>query len=187
MVISSAETEVFFNKVKSYLAEAKSEKDLYEKIVNGAFLDRRMSTLLGLGITVLLLVNKQDRTIDRIALSDTDLAQGTLDVTVKPFRAIKIPLSYKGNFIAEAIRSGRYQQTSDWQYLFAPALKPEEARLNQAGGGIGCSFIYPLVGVPGGGAMIFSYFITLDKIEPVHRELMFRYTKLVAESLQKKK
>lgn len=184
MILSAADSDLYFKELEEFLDQARNSQELYERVVNGAFLDRRLSTLLGLGITVLLLVNKKERTIDRIALSETELAQGTLDITVKPFRAIKIPLSYKGNFIAEAIRSGRYQQTSDWQYLFAPALSPEEARLNQAGGGIGCSFVYPLKDVPGGGAMIFSYFITLSKIEPIHREFMFRYTKLAGYKLR---
>src|SRR5690348_5496480 len=131
MVLSShADTDAFLSELKTILDGAKDRDDLLKKIVNAPFTDRRRTALMGLGISVLLLVNKKTQTIDRIALADTEMAQGTLDMSVKGFHEIKIPLNYRGNFIAEAIRSARYQCTSDWQYLFAPALSPEEARLN---------------------------------------------------------
>jgi hypothetical protein len=176
--------EPYYSELKTFLAVAKKDSELFEAIVNAPFHDRRRAALLGLGIVVLLLVNKKKRAIERIALSNTELAEGAVKVSVKPFKEIVIPLGYKGNFIAEAIRSGRYQQTNDWQYLFVPDLTPEEARLNQAGAGIGCSFVYPLIGARYGGALIFSYYLTLDKIEPAHRDFMFRYSKLVSEALR---
>lgn len=188
MVLASAlEIDIYLKQLEDFLSTAKNDRDLFEAIVNAPFSDRRRVTLLGLGIVVFLLVNKKTKHIDRVALADTELAKGTVDMSVKPFEEIKIPLNYHGNFIAEAIRSGRYQCTSDWRYLFAPALTPEEARLNQAGGGISCSFIYPLVGARDGGAMIFSYFVPMDKIDNEHKDFMFRYAKLVANALNKKR
>lgn len=178
-----SDIDSYLNQLKDVLDSAKSQSDLYNKIVNAPFSDKRHAALLGLGISVLLLVDKKTKMIDRVALADTELAQGTLTMSIKPFREIKIPVDYHGNFIAEAIRSGRYQCTSDWQYLFAPALSAQEARLNQAGGGISCSFIYPLVGLPGGGAMIFSYFITINQVTKGHKDFMFRYSKLAVQSL----
>ena len=174
--------EDYFKKLEETLRSAKSSKKLYKVIVNAPFDDRTTVTLLGLGIVVLLLVNRQTGTIDRIALSRTDLARDAMVMSVKPFKSIKIPIGYRGNFIAETIRSGRYQQTSDWQYLFAPDLSPDEARLNQAGAGIACSFIYPLKALDGG-ALIFSYYVPLNKISLEHKNFMFRYSKLVASSL----
>jgi hypothetical protein len=123
--------------------------------------------------------------LNSVAVSDTDLAKGAARMSVTPFAEIKIPLTYHGNFIAEAIRSERYQQTSDWQYLFAPELTPEEARLNQAGAGIACSFVYPLPYARAGGALVFSYYLPIDKIDREHREFMRTYSKLVANSLMK--
>jgi hypothetical protein len=183
VLFSRTESDVYFSLLKEILNTAKGDEDLFETIVNAPFADRRRATLLGLGIVVLLMVNKQTRTIDRVALSDTDLAKGAVRMSVKPFHAIKIPLDYKGNFVAEAIRSERYQQTSDWQYLFAPDLDPEEARLNQAGAGIACSYVYPLIDARSGGALIFSYYLHLDKIEPEHHEFMRKYAHLVANAL----
>jgi hypothetical protein len=185
MVLSLVVSEAYLGELKKILESAKGDDQLFDAVVNAPFHDKLRTTMLGLGICVLLLVNKKERTIDRIALSKTELAKGTTDITVKPFKAIKIPLAYKGNFIAEAIRSGRYQQTSDWQYLFAPDLTPEEARLNQAGGGIACSFVYPLVNARDGGAMIFSFYIHLDKIGLEHRNFMDKYARLVSKALGK--
>lgn len=185
-MFSAAEDESYFNHIKElFQASKKNDQQLFEAIVNAPFSDRRRSTLLGLGIVVLLLVNKKTRAIDRVALSDTDLAKGAVRMSVKPFHDIKIPLNYHGNFIAEAIRSERYQQTSDWQYLFSPALAPEEARLNQAGAGIACSYVYPLIDARAGGALIFSYYTHLENIAPEHHNFMRRYSRLAADSLKK--
>jgi hypothetical protein len=175
--------ESYILELKRILEAAKSETQLYESIVNAPFYNKRVTTMMGLGFLSFVLINRTTKTIDRIAISKTDLAQGALDITVKPFRDLKVPIGYKGNAVAEAIRSGRYQQTNDWDYLLKPSLKPEEARLNQAAAGIASSFVYPLTGAKNPGAIIFQYFITLDKIESVHREFMFRYTKLVSQAL----
>jgi hypothetical protein len=175
--------ESYILELKRILEAAKSETQLYESIVNAPFYNKRVTTMMGLGFLSFVLINRTTKTIDRIAISKTDLAQGALDITVKPFRDLKVPIGYKGNAVAEAIRSGRYQQTNDWDYLLKPSLKPEEARLNQAAAGIASSYVYPLTGAKNPGAIIFQYFITLDKIESVHREFMFRYTKLVSQAL----
>jgi hypothetical protein len=183
VLFAAAENDIYFAKLKDILSAPKNDQQLFKAIVNAPFDDKRRAALLGLGIVVLLLVDKQKRTIERVALSDTELAHGTVRMSVKPFKEITIPLGYHGNFIAEAIRSNRYQQTSDWQYLFAPALTAEEARLNQAGGGIGCSFVYPFPEARHGGALIFSYYITLDKIGREHHEFMRGYSRLTSKSL----
>jgi hypothetical protein len=182
MVQSPVVGESFFLELKRILEAAKTDTQLYEAIVNAPFHNKRTTTMLGLGFLSFVLVNKKTRSIDRISISKTDMAKGALDITVRPFRDLKVPIGYKGNAVAEAIRSGRYQQTNDWDYLLTPSLKPEEARLNQAAAGIASSYVYPLSGTRSG-AIIFQYFITLDKIENTHREFMFRYTKLVSQIL----
>jgi hypothetical protein len=184
MVQSVVVGESYLTELKEILSRAKNDAQLYEAIVNAPFHDKRMTTMLGLGFLSFVLVNRKTRTIDRISISKTDMAQGAIDITVKPFRELKVPIGYKGNAVAEAIRSGRYQQTNDWDYLLRPSLKPEEARLNQAGAGIASSYVYPLINTSNAGAIIFQYFITLDKIEKTHREFMFRYTKMVSQTLR---
>jgi hypothetical protein len=183
VLFAAAENDVYFARLRELLNKSKSDQKLFNEIVNAPFHDRRRSTLLGLGIITLLMVDKKTKTIHLVAVSDTDFARGAAKMATKTFADFYLPLSYKGNFIAEAIRSERYQQTSDWQYLFAPHLTAEEARLNQAAAGIGCSFIYPLVYARDGGALIFSYYLPVDKILQEHRDFMRTYSKLATNSL----
>jgi hypothetical protein len=185
VLFAGTENDVYFALLRELLSSARNDKELFETIVDAPFSDRRRSALLGLGIIAFLLVDKSTRTIKRVAISDTDLAKGAARMAIRPFKEIDIPINYKGNFIAEAIRSERYQQTSDWQYLFAPELSPEEARLNQAAAGISCSFVYPLVYARSGGALVFSYYLPVDKIETEHRDFMRTYSKMVTNSLIK--
>jgi hypothetical protein len=183
MLFAGTENDVYYALLRELLNSTRSDKELFETIVNGPFTDRRRSALLGLGILSLLLVDKKTKTIRRVAVSDTDFARGAARMASKPYKDIQIPLGYKGNFVAEAVRSERYQQTSDWRYLFAPDISPEEARLNQASAGIACSFIYPLGYARAGGALVFSYYLPVDKIERDHRDFMRTYSKMVTNSL----
>lgn len=176
-------SEDYFSELSKILDKPKSAQALHEAIVNAPFHDPHKTTVLGLGIVVLLLVNKKDQTIDRIALADTDLAHSTVNISAKPFKEIRIPLDYTKNFIARAIRDHHYMITSDWQYMFNPALTPEEARFNQAAGGIACSVIYPLTGTNNTGAIIFSYYEPVERISKQHHHFMSRYCKLVERAL----
>jgi hypothetical protein len=183
VLFAGTENDVFFAHLRETLNTAKNDKDLFEAIVNSPFYDRRRMALLGLGIIAFMLVDKKTKMIQRVAISDTDFARGAARMASKPFKDIHIPLGYKGNFVAEAIRSERYQQTSDWQFLFSPELSPEESRLNQAAAGIGCSFIYPLVYARSGGALVFSYYLPVDQIQQEHRDFMRTYSKMATNSL----
>jgi hypothetical protein len=178
-----AENGAYYSHLAELLEAPKNRDDLYKAIVNTPFSDKMRSTLMGLGIVVLLLVNKKKGTIDRIALSDTYHAKGSTRMSVKRFREIKIPIDDKVNIIAKAIRTEHPQLTSDWQYLFIPDLSPEEARLNQASAGIGCSSVYPLAGFKDGGAMIFSYYLMPSEIGSEQREFMQKYSRLVSKRL----
>lgn len=176
--------ELYRDELKKTLASA-APAQLYQTIVDAPFKNPAMTARMGLGIIVLLLVNDKDKTIDRIALARTDLAQGTLNMTVKPFNEIKIPLNDRGNYIAIAIRRKHHMATTDWQYLFTPALTPEEARMNQAGGGIACSVIYPLDDTGTTGAMIFSYYEPLERVDKYQHNFMSFYSRLAGNSIKK--
>ncbi len=171
------------------LLRATSHTDeLYKAIVNIPFDNRVQSTNLGLGIVVLLLSNPKNNTLDRIALSDTDLAAGAIKMSAKPFHEIKIPLDQKSNILIQAIQSRHFTKTTDWATMFTPVLTAQEARFNQAGAGIDCSVVYPLL-VQGSndssaiGAMIYSYFEPLSHISKAHHEFMKSYTTIVATFL----
>lgn len=170
--------------IEGQLVAAKTKKSLYKAIVNAPFTDRLLATQWSLGIVVLLLVNEKTNTIDRIALSHTELAQGAVNMSAKKFGEIRIPLNYEENIIAKAIKTGKPQQTHDWKYLFIPDLTPQQARFNQAGAGIDGSVVYPLKGAAQG-ALIFSYFNLLHKLNPEQREFMKAYRNMVSVRLNK--
>lgn len=174
--------------VNGYMPQLKAflksdSNTLHQAIVNAPFLDKVMSTQLDLGIVVLLLVNTKKKTIDRIALSETEQADRAVQMTAKPFKSIHIPLTAEQNIIAEAIRTAHFQQTDDWYYLFTPEFTAEQARFNQAGAGIESSVVYPLSTSPGG-ALIFSLHQPLQNVTETHHQFMEQYTALVSEALR---
>jgi len=171
-------------KLQKLLATTPNNTKLYQVIVDEPFKYKVESALLLLGIVVLLLANKKTSSIDRVALSNTSLAKDTTKVSVKRFEDIKIPLDHPDNAIAKAILSGKHQDVTDWDYLFMPALTAKQARLNQAGGGIGYSCVYPLVGLKDGGALIFSYYLFAGKLQFAQRDFMRKYSSLVTNSLK---
>ncbi len=173
----------YLDSLKKSLERATDVDDLYDKIVNAPFLSRLDSGALFLGIVVLLILNEEDNIIDRVALSDTELADFTQKVSVVNFKDIKIPADDPDNIIAKVIRENRHQSTTDWKYLFTPILDERQARINQAGGGIACSYVYPLISKDLKGALIFSYFQYLHAIGDLHEEFMQSYAALVSDQL----
>lgn len=169
--------------LKKYLDGAINDPDLFERIVNAPFQDTMKSVLLSMGLLQMTLVNTKTNMVDRIALSDTEAAKNAVRLSVLPFKAIHVPYDFEENIIVKAIRTGKPQLTQDWQYLFIPALTPQEARFNQAGAGVACSFVYPLIGAGDGGALTFSYYQPLDVIGKDQRDFMQTYTTLAASFL----
>jgi hypothetical protein len=163
-------------------AAADNDRALLDAIVNAPFHDQLRAVEMGLGIIVLLLNNPETNTIDRVALSTTDSAQGAVRMSAKPFHDIRIPADHPHNIIVRTIQENEPQLTADWKYLFVPELSPREARMNQAGAGIEASVVYPLVYQPGG-ALIFSYFEPPHKIGPEQHEFMQHYQGIVSEHL----
>lgn len=184
MKSSVASQGINYDELKRVLAEAQNDAGLFRSIVNAPLSYKIETTLLSLGIIVLLLVNKKDKTIDRIAISENDLAKRTKRRSAKKFEDIRIPVGHPENIIAQAIETGQPQGTGDWQFLFVPELSAEDSRFNQIEGGIGYSAVYPLIGARDGGALIFSYFQYPEKIHQPQEEFMSTYSKIVADSLK---
>ncbi len=178
----SSTDAIDYRYIQKRLDSAIGDEQLFEAIVNTPFVFAVEMAMLFLGIIVLLQVNKNDKTIDRIALSNTEPAARTKQKSVKEFEDIKIPIGHDANIIAKAIKTGTPQGTSDWQYLFTPVLTPQEARFNQADGGIAFSAVYPLKSRDGG-AMIFSYFQYPDEIGEAQRAFMEKYSLMADTAL----
>jgi hypothetical protein len=178
---------VDYTKLRSKLVTAQSQAEFYDAIVNAPFEFKMETAFLFLGIIVLLIVDEDTGNIDRVALSKTELADNTTTVSVKPFHDIKIPVSYADNTISTAIQTQAMQETTDWKNLFAPAMSAEEARLNQASGGISYSAVYPLSYNKKRAAIIYSYYQYLHEIGDQQHAFMDDYTKLVAEVASRKR
>ncbi|HSX36815.1 MAG TPA: hypothetical protein VLG13_01700 [Patescibacteria group bacterium] len=184
-VLDSGQPPLDYVQLGRVLQAARSDTELFKQIVNAPFEYNKVETaFLFLGIMVLLLVNKQTGQIDRVALSNTELAKNTTEVSYVPFEAIKIPVDHPENIISRAIQTGKPQETVDWKDLFVPALTEEQARINQAGGGIAYSGVQPLK-ARDGGAMIFSFYQYPDNISKPQHEFMERYAALVTEALRR--
>jgi hypothetical protein len=166
------------------IEKSKNISKLYENIVNLPFKNKLLSTAHDLGIVVYLQVNKITKTIDRIALSDTDLAKNAVKVSAKKFHDIKIPLAEKNNIICNAIKVKKPKITDDWTCLFNPVLSSEEARLNQTNAGIECSIVYPIK-ANGGGALIYSFYQPQNLITNEHMDFVERYSSLVNDGIEK--
>ena len=172
-----------YTKLEAALTKTTTRTDLHQAIVNVPFEQKLEAAMMFLGIVVLLVVDKQAGTINRVALSNTELAKNTTSVSVKEFSQIKIPVGHPKNIIAQAIVTGKPQETTDWANLFAPELTPDEARVNQASGGIAYSAVYPLPGICDGAAMIFSYYQYAHEIGDTQHTFMDHYSKLAAQAL----
>jgi len=174
--------DIFLRQLRQLLRVANNDAELFEAIVNAPFHKPIKAAELDLGIIVFLQANKKTNTIDRLALSNTEAATGTVRMSEKPFGEIKIPLGHKENAIARAIETGAPQFVSDWKYLFTPAMDARAARFNQAGGGIEFSAVFPLK-ARDGGAIIFSYFQVSKNICQKHHSFMQDYVELVNRQL----
>jgi hypothetical protein len=178
-----APEEIDYASLAALLQAAETDQELFKIIVNAPFRHLKVETaFLFLGIMVLLLVDKEAGTINRIALSNTDLAKATKEVSAKKFEDIKIPLGHRKNVIARAIDSGEPHTTIDWHELFVPALTASQAQVNQANAGIAYSAIYPFT-ARDGGALIFSYYQYPENIGEAQKEFMERYAALVNAEL----
>lgn len=184
MVIATKFTPDVFEEITERLHSLKNKTDLFNEIVNLPFEYRVQTTHLFLGIIVLLLVNKKKQVIERIALTKNELAEGTIEMSVKPFKEITIPVGFRKNIISKAIADNKPYMTTDWKYLFAPDLTPTQARLNQAGGAIGYSWVYPIEDIKDGGALIFSYFGFPEEDQTEQKNFMAKYSNIVSESFK---
>jgi hypothetical protein len=177
-------TPDIYTDMKNSLLSASSRKNLFNKIVNLPFSNKLLSTTVDLGIIVLLQINLETNTVDRVALSDTELAKGAVKLSAKQFHEIKIPATETNNIITSAIRSKEFKFTEDWACMFNPILTPQQARLNQASAGIECSLVYPLSSGHGG-ALIFSFYQPQSRITGEHLAFVATYADMVDSALNK--
>lgn len=167
------------------LNKATDYTSLTRIIVDAPFEQTLATAFLFLGFITLLITNHKTGMIDRIAVSNTELADNTQAVSFVKFEDIKVPLSNQENIIARAIKEQQPYDTTDWYYTFTPALTAEQARLNQASGGIAYSAVYPLK-FANGGALSFSYYQYAENIGSAQQDFMKAYAEIVSQALEKR-
>lgn len=172
-----------FKDLAKRLNKSSNQQELFDAIVNAPFEYEMACADIRLGIMTLLMVNPRSQTLDRIALTKNQLAEYTKRVSVKRFEDIKIPLSNKQNLTLQAIASGEPKQTSDWKDIFVPELSPDEARMNQASGGLATTFVYPLMGVGDGAAIHYSYYQYPENVGQAQHQFMEQYSNIAAHGL----
>jgi hypothetical protein len=163
-------------------AASACDDELFRAIVNAPFAHPVHTTFMFLAFVVLCQVDKKARTIRRVAYSRTPLAYDISKVSNLPFDDLHIPLDHDKNLISKAIRTGKPHDTTDWSMLLTPPLSKAQARVNQAGGGIAYSVVYPLKS-RGGGELTYSFFQYPQNIGEAQREFMERYTTLIDKAL----
>lgn len=174
----------YYSQLEKRLQKATNDEELFESIVNAPFINKFHSTSIDLGMIVLILANHKTNLVERVAYSKTPSAIDAAKGLPIKFNEIKIPLKHKNNITSKAVRTGKAYKTSDWYALLTPAIGRETARFNQAEAGIGCSYVYPLLGARDGGALIYSFYQPIDMISTDHHMFMKRYSDFVATQLK---
>lgn len=178
-------TEDDFTALERILSDTTNSQELCSKIVNLPFDYPLKVTKLSLGIIVLLSVNNSLKLIEKLAVSDNELAESARKMSSKKLDDLRIPLSCKENLIVKAIKTNRIRTTIDWKCMLIPELSAEEARFVQASGAIGFTGISPFkVDVPG--VLIFCFYQYQENIGPEQYNFIRSYTKLASKYLNKK-
>lgn len=155
---------------------------LYDAIVNVPF-QTLLPASFDIGTIVLLVVNEDTHSIDRVGLSDTPAAKGAVNASSKPFKEIKIPLSETESAHVKALQTGKEVYVTDWYDMFRPALSSQQARDNQHGAGIITSVVVPFFGEHRNGTLIFSYYVDAHLITEDAKKFMDWFSKEVATLL----
>jgi hypothetical protein len=166
------------------LFQAKDYKELTDIIVNEPISQKVPTATMFLGFIVLLIVNHKTGKLDRVSISDTELARNTFEVTMVPFEDIKIPMDDPNNIYVRSIKNSEPMDTTDWYFTFTPVLTGEQARINQASAGIAYTVVRPLE-FKNGGALSFSYYQYSGHIGEKQQAFMDQYTKIVSRALAK--
>jgi len=143
---------------------------------------------LGYKIVVLALVDKNTNTLKRVALSQTEEAWKTREVSKVPFDQITIPMEAGQNSCIKAIIENRPQITHYFPDILTPPLTPENALESQKNAGIKTSMVYPL-NVRGKtiGIMIFSMTKGEEEVTAEEKRLIQYFADLSALAVQNSK
>ena len=106
-----------FDAMRAQIEQATTASEKAKMIVNAPFDYIVAVAFLFLEIVMLLEVSEDGKSINRCALSTTELAKNTVAVSFVPFDEIKIPVDHLENIISSAIRTGKPQDTTTGSFF----------------------------------------------------------------------
>ena len=160
---------------------------LTERIVNSLLFDIGFIRL-DYKIIVLTLIDTQSNLLKRVALSTTQEASITQEVTPVPFEKIEIPLNASNNLLIKAIKTNKTQHTTYWPDIFKPALSNKEAIRNQKSSGIKTSMIYPItIKKKPIGALILSMKKNYTEVTEEEKKVIVAFANIVGLAVQNSK
>ena len=171
-------------KLERIILDTLDFREVVQKVVDSILTELGYLNL-GYKVVVLALVDEKTKTLNRVALSQTEGATKTRQVSELPFNEIKIPLSAKGNLCIKALKENKIQITHYFPDILTPPISVENAIRSQENAGIKASMVYPLESRGNTiGVMIFS----MDKVEkdvsPQEWSLLRYFTELVSIAVQ---
>lgn len=140
---------------------------------------------LGYRIIVLVLLDKTNGVLKRIAISQTEEGKKAVANSPVPFKNIDIPISAKDNLLVKVLETKQPSSTTNWTDILTPAFTNDEAINIQQSIGIKTSLVYPVVSKNEViGVMIFSLVKTQDLVSDEEKDLITGFTDIVGLALQ---
>lgn len=172
------------SRLEKVILETLDFEEVVQNVVDSIF--QELGYLhLGYNIAVLALVDEERRVLKRISISQTKEAEKGVKGLPIAFHSLDIPLSENENYSIKALKNKKIYITHDWYDLLRPQLTSDEARTLQKSVGIQTSMIFPLiVRTKTIGLMIFSTVRQKDQITNAEKELLLRFTNVVALAVQ---
>jgi len=171
-------------KLERIILDTLDFREVVQKVVDSIFTELGYLDL-GYKVVVLALVDEKNGTLNRVALSQTEEAKKTRQVSEMEFSDIKIPLSSRKNLCIRALKQNKIQITHYFPDILTPPISVENALESQKNAGIKASMVYPLesrgevIGV-----MIFSMDKTEKHVTPQEWSLLRYFTEMVSLAVQ---
>lgn len=179
-----SQINVALSRLEKVILETLDFEEVVQNVVDSIF--KELGYLhLGYNIAVLALIDHEKKVLKRISISQTKEAEKGVKGLPVSFHNLDIPLSEKGNYSIKAVNNKKIYITHDWYDLLRPQLTSDEARALQKSVGIQTSIIFPLVvHTKAIGLMIFSTTRQKNLITDAEKELLLRFTNVVALAVQ---
>ncbi|PIR42758.1 hypothetical protein CO058_04285 [candidate division WWE3 bacterium CG_4_9_14_0_2_um_filter_35_11] len=142
----------------------------------------------GYKVVVLVLLDQEKQVLRRTALSQTEEAKKTREVSNLRFEDIATPMTATRNLCVKAIIDNKPQITTYFPDILTPPVTPGNALESQRNAGIKASMVYPLnVSEKPIGVMIFSMTKREDEVADEEKLLLQHFTDLVALAVKNSK